>query len=233
MLNKLAFALAALSLGSAAPGAFSQTVTDIQAKREGSAYAQDVRGTILRTQYGLCWRTGYWTPQDAVIGCDGQLEPPVAKVIAPAIAAPAPVAAAPASAAPAPVPPKRCDFAVTLTNGQAFAYNKASLNKAAKKRIDEEVIGKLGDCAKVDLIVVTGHSDRLGSAQYNQKLSQKRAAAVAGYLKARGMSANINTVGAGATQPIKTCGGKLARKKLIECLAPNRRVVIEAQGRAE
>lgn len=233
MLNKLALSLAALLLGSAASSAFSQTVTDIQAKRESSAYAQDVRGTILRTQYGLCWRTGYWTPQDVVIGCDGQLEPPVAKAIAPAIAAPAAVAAAPAPAAPAPVPAKRCDFAVTLTNDQAFALNKASLNGAAKKRLDEEVIDKLDNCAKADLIVVTGHSDRLGSARYNQKLSQKRAAAVAGYLKAKGVSAKINVVGAGETQPVKTCGGKLARKKLIECLAPNRRVVIEAQGQAK
>src|SRR3569832_274159 len=69
---------------------------NIQAKQESSAYAQDVRGTILRSQYGLCWRTGYWTQGDAVIGCDGQLEPPVAKATAPAIATP--VAGAPAAA---------------------------------------------------------------------------------------------------------------------------------------
>src|SRR3569623_2208921 len=117
MLNKLAFALA---LCTTASGAFSQTVTDIQAKQESSAYAQDVRGTILRSQYGLCWRTGYWTQGDAVIGCDGQLEPPVAKATAPAIATP--VAAAPAAA----MPPKRCDFAVTQTKDQAFTFNTAA-----------------------------------------------------------------------------------------------------------
>src|SRR3569623_1470805 len=115
MFNKLAFAIL---FGSAAFDASSQTVTDIQAKQESSAYAQDVRGTILRTQYGLCWRTGYWTQGDAVIGCDGQLEPPVAKATAPAIAPPTAVAAAPA----APLTPKRCYLCVTLTSVKAFAF---------------------------------------------------------------------------------------------------------------
>src|SRR3569833_4671851 len=85
MFNKLAFAIL---FGSAAFDASTQAITDIQAKQESSAYAQDVRGTILRSQYGLCWRTGYWTQGDAEIGCDGQLEPPVAKATAPAIATP-------------------------------------------------------------------------------------------------------------------------------------------------
>src|SRR3569833_3399871 len=224
MFNKLAFAIL---FGSAAFDASSQAITDIQAKQESSAYAQDVRGTILRSQYGLCWRTGYWTQGDAVIGCDGQLEPPVAKATAPAIAPP--VAAAPAAA----LPPERSGFAVTLTNDQAFTFNKAALSNAAKNRIDDEEKTKQNGCAKVDLMVVTGHTDRIGSKQYNQKLSQKRAAAVASYLKAKGVAANINVVGAGATQPVKSCSAKLSRKNLIACLSPNRRVVIEAQGQAK
>jgi OOP family OmpA-OmpF porin len=31
---------------------------------------QDARGVIARDPFGLCWRTGYWTPADAVPGCD-------------------------------------------------------------------------------------------------------------------------------------------------------------------
>src|SRR3569833_1770900 len=224
MFNKLAFAIL---FGSAAFDASSQAITDIQAKQESSAYAQDVRGTILRSQYGLCWRTGYWTQGDAVIGCDGQLEPPVAKATAPAIATP--VAAAPAAA----MPPKRSDFAVTQANDQAFTFNKAALSNAAKNRIDDEVMTKLGGCAKVDLMVVTGQTDRIGSKQYNQKLSQKRAAAVASYLKAKGVAANINVVGAGATQPVKSCSAKHTQKNQKTNHSPNRRVVIEAQGQAK
>lgn len=42
-------------------------------------------------------------------------------------------------------------------------------------------------------------------------------------------------MGAGKTQPVPgvKCDDKLPRKKLIECLAPNRRVVVEVQGPAK
>jgi len=223
MLKHLALTLT-IGLGTAS--ALAQTVTDIKAN-PSSAYLQDGRGVIARNPFGLCWRTGTWTPADAVAGCDGELAPPVAKPTAPAVAAPAPVAAAPVAA------PKRCDFAVTLSNDQTFAFNKAVLSNAAKARIDSEVLGKLGSCAKVDIVMVTGHTDRLGSHPYNQKLSEKRADAVAGYLKSKGVKAEIDTLGAGKTQSIKACDDKLPRKQLIECLAPNRRVVIEARGLAQ
>jgi OmpA-OmpF porin, OOP family len=223
MLKHLALAFT-ISLGPAS--AIAQTASDIQAK-PSSAYVQDGRGTIARSHFGLCWRTGYWTPADAVVGCDGELAPPVAKPTAPTVAAPAPVASAPVAA------PKRCDFAVTLSNDQTFAFNKAVLSNAAKARIDSEVVSKLDNCAKVDIMLITGHTDRLGSQQYNQKLSEKRANAVAGYLKSKGVKAEIDTLGAGKTQSIKACDDKLPRKQLIECLAPNRRVAIETRGLAK
>lgn len=214
----------AVTAGIAAASATAQTITDINAKTPNSAYLQDSRGVVARSPFGLCWRTGTWTPADAVAGCDGELAPPVAKPTAPAVAAPAPAAAA---------APKRCDFSVTLSNDQTFTFNKAVLSTAAKKRIDDEVLTKLGNCAKVDIVLVTGHTDRLGSQQYNQKLSEKRANAVAAYLKNKGVKAEIDTLGAGKTQSIKACDDKLPRAQLIECLAPNRRVVIEGRGLAK
>lgn len=216
-----------LAMGAAATGALAQTTSDIQAKTPNSAYLQDSRGTVARSGFGLCWRTGYWTPADAVPGCDGPLTPPVASPIAPPVA---PVAAAPT---PAPAAPKRCDFAVTLANDETFAFNKAVLNPAAKKHIDNEVLSKLQNCAKVEIVMITGHADRLGSQQYNQKLSEKRADAVAAYLKSKGVTAEIDTLGAGKTQSVKACDDKLPRPKLIECLAPNRRVVVEGRGIAK
>lgn len=224
MLKNIALAL---TIGLSAAAATAQT--DIKANPDKSAYLQDGRGVIARSGTGLCWRTGYWTPADSVAGCDGDLTPPVAKPTAPAIAAPAPTPAP----APAPAAPKRCDFAVTLGADQTFAFNKAVLNDAAKKQIDGEVISKLGTCSKVDLVMVTGHTDRLGTQQYNQKLSEKRADAVAAYLKSKGVNAEIDTMGAGKTASIKACDDKLPRKQLIECLGPNRRVVIEVRGLAK
>jgi OOP family OmpA-OmpF porin len=216
-----------LLIATAMAGASAQT--DIQANPNSSAYLQDSRGVVIRSQHGLCWRGANWTPADAVPGCDGELVPPITKPTAPAIVNP--TAAAPAPAAP--TAPKRCDFAVTLDSDQTFMFNKAVLSSAAKKRIDEEALAKLASCAKIDVILVTGHTDRLGSQQYNRKLSEKRADMVAAYVKSKGATARIDTLGMGATQPIKSCNAKLPRAKLIDCLAPNRRVTIEVRGLAQ
>ncbi|HEX7633913.1 MAG TPA: OmpA family protein, partial [Noviherbaspirillum sp.] len=171
MIKKLALGL----LGACATSALAQTVSDIQANPTQSAYLQNSRGIVARNPFGLCWRSGYWTSVDAVVGCDGELVPPVVKPTAPAIAPPA--AAAPI----APATPKRCDFAITFSSDETFAFDKTRLSNAAEKRINDEVLTKLASCAKVDMILVTGHTDRLGSQQYNQKLSEKRAEAVAAY----------------------------------------------------
>ena len=49
-------------------------------------------------------------------------------------------------------------------------------------KLDQEVVAKLPQCAKVELILVSGYADGLGSQQYNQKLSERRADAVKAYL---------------------------------------------------
>lgn len=229
MLKKVAIALVA---GSAAAGTSAQTLTNIQANSANSTYLQDSRGVIVRSQSGMCWRTGQWTPADAVPGCDGELLPPITKPTAPTIVT-TPPAIAQAAPPALPTPPARCDFTVTLGNDQTFGFNKAALSGAAKERIGAEVLSKLASCAKVDSILVTGYTDHLGSQQYNQRLSEKRADMVAAYLKDKGANAQINVVGAGETQPVRTCDGKQSRAKLIACLAPNRRVVIEVRGIAK
>jgi OOP family OmpA-OmpF porin len=221
-----------LVIGAAMAGASAQT--NIRANSESSAYLQDSRGIVVRSQHGSCWRSGYWSPADAVAGCDGELVPPITKPIAPAIVTPPMAADAPARAAPiapaAPTPPRRCDFAVTLESDQSFGFNKTVLSPAAKKRIDGEVLSRLASCAKVDVVLITGHTDHLGSQQYNQKLSEKRAETVAAYLKSKGATAQIDTRGVGKSQPVKSCNARTSRAKLVDCLAPNRRVTIEARG---
>lgn len=219
--------LATIGLIAAAGTAQAQTATD-------RVYLIDSRNEVARSGFGLCWRTSFWTPAAAAndpagCACDKDLLPkekcePMA---------PKPVVAAPAAAAAA--APKKCDFSATLKDDQTFAFGKATLNAAAMAQLDKEVLAKLSNCAEVKLILVTGHTDRIGSQQGNQKLSEKRADSVKAYLAKKGVKANIETMGAGKTQAVPgvTCDDKLPKKKLIDCLAPNRRTVVEVQGPAK
>ena len=150
--------------------------------------------------------------------------------------APAPVAApkpapAPAPAAqPKPMAPKK-PAVVNLASTELFEFNKAVLTPEARAKLDAEVLAKLRDLKDIRYINVNGHADRLGSAQYNQKLSEKRADAVRAYLVSKGVDASkVETLGFGKTLPAKSCPDQKDRKGLIECLSPNRRVVVEVQG---
>jgi outer membrane protein OmpA-like peptidoglycan-associated protein len=51
-------------------------------------------------------------------------------------------------------------------------------------------------------IVLVGHTDVRGSADVNMKLSRDRADAVAAFLRENGITANVETIGRGATEPI-------------------------------
>jgi OOP family OmpA-OmpF porin len=136
----------------------------------------------------------------------------------------------PQAAKPQPEAPKKPAI-VNLASTELFEFNKAVLTKEARAKIDTEVVAKLGDLRDVRYIIVNGHADRLGSVQYNQKLSEKRAEAVRAYLVSRGVAADkVETLGFGKTLPVKACPDQKERKGLIECLAPNRRVVVEVQG---
>ena len=184
-------------------------------------YAIDQRGNVAKSGYGLCWRTGYWTPAMAIAECDPDL---VKK--GPDAAPVAPAAAVPPGATPKPAAEK-----VTLAADALFDFNKAVLRPEGKAKLDD-VAGKVKDI-KLEVIIAVGHADRIGTDAYNQKLSERRAAAVKEYLISKGMEANrVYTEGKGKKQPITKadqCKGPKS-KKVIECLQPDRRVEIEVIG---
>ena len=137
-------------------------------------------------------------------------------------------------AAPAPAPaavPKRCDATVTFQNEEVFAFMKSELTQAAKARLDRDVIAKLVTCSQIEAVVIEGHTDRLGSHQYNQKLSERRAESVKGYLVGKGTDGDkVETLGMGKTVPAKFCPDIKGRSELIACLAPNRRAIVSIKG---
>jgi OOP family OmpA-OmpF porin len=127
--------------------------------------------------------------------------------------------------------PKRCDGAATLQKDETFPFDRYALTPAAKTRLDRDVIGRLATCASVEAVVVEGHADRIGSQQYNQKLSERRADSVKAYLVSKGADRNkIETIGMGKTVPAKFCPDIKDRKELITCLAPNRRAIVAVKG---
>jgi OOP family OmpA-OmpF porin len=170
----------------------------------------------------------------AIVECDPDLVPKPAPAPAPAAAPPAPPPAAPA---PAPTPASPGLQKITLASKALFDFDKAVLKPEGMAAIDREVISRLRDVTRLELVLVTGHTDRIGTQAYNQKLSERRANAVRDYLVTKGVPRDkIETLGMGKTQPVPgvVCNQPYPkeRKALIECLAPNRRVEIEVKGEA-
>jgi OOP family OmpA-OmpF porin len=116
---------------------------------------------------------------------------------------------------------------MTAENKKELDSFLAGLHKATKAR----------SAVHFGAVVVTGHTDRIGSLKYNMKLSEKRAVVVKDYLVSTGVDQKvIFWEGKGPKQPIpvtKFCDNKMKRKQLIECLAPNRRVTVEIVGTAQ
>jgi OOP family OmpA-OmpF porin len=202
---------------------YAPLTTNIQAPKPYSAYVQDARGVIARDPFGLCWRTGYWTPADAVPGCDAPLcVPPEHLENGKCVAPPPPPPAEPTPAptpAPAPVPTSE---KVSYSADAFFDFDKAVLKPAGQASLDD-LAGKLKDI-NLEVIIAVGHTDSIGTDAYNQKLSVRRAEAVKAYLQSKGVEANrIYTEGKGEKQPV-------ADNKIAEGRAKNRRVEIEVVG---
>lgn len=207
-MSTLTQVLVAAAIGAASTAAMAHTTS----KGEGEAgYVVDSSNNIVRSGFGECVRTSYFTAALATQECDPDLLPK--KVVAPA---PAPEPAP----APAPAPaPKVVVTKVDLSADTYFDFDKATLKPKGKERIDQE-IQKLGD---VDLkgVIAIGHTDSIGTEAYNKKLSLRRAEAVKAYMVSKGVPADLIKVeGMGESQPI-------ASNKTREGRAKNRRVEIE------
>ncbi len=157
--------------------------------------------------------------------------PPVVQ----AAPAPAPVvvAQAPVPVQVAPVAPPVVLRRVTYSAEPMFMFDSVGMRPEGQAMLDGFVAELAG--VNYDTINVEGHTDRLGSPEYNQALSIRRAQAVKDYLvRVKGLDpARVTTVGKGETAPIttpQTCPGNSARAEVIACLQPDRRVEIEVSG---
>ncbi|HWH81760.1 MAG TPA: OmpA family protein [Burkholderiaceae bacterium] len=145
------------------------------------------------------------------------------------VEAPVAVAAAPVVAAPAVVvaPERR---RVSFSADSLFAFDQSTVRPEGKTALDTFANELRG--SQFSMISVEGHTDRLGSQSYNRKLSSQRAEAVKAYLvNAGGVDgAKITAVGKSESEPITKlhdCKGDKPNPKLIACLQPDRRVVVQ------
>lgn len=130
-------------------------------------------------------------------------------------------------AAPAPAEPAMqiVKKEKVLDATELFAFDSADLSAGGMATLDELVQATGG--GTVATITVTGHADRIGSDEYNMQLSQRRAKTVADYMIGKGIPAgSITAIGKGESEPVVQCNDA-NWKALVECLAPNRRVVVQ------
>jgi len=155
---------------------------------------------------------------------------------APAYVAPAPppevVAAAPIAPAPAapPTPERR---RVSFSADSLFAFDQSTVSVAGKTALDRFARELQG--TQFQQVSVEGHTDRIGSEAYNQRLSTRRADAVKAYLAMPGGidATKVSAIGKGESKPLTRpdeCPGSKPSAKLIACLQPDRRVVVEVTG---
>lgn len=156
-------------------------------------------------------RSYFWAPES----CAAFLKKPV-------------VAHEPVSTA-APVPVARTN---TLSGDALFAFNGAGANDLLPngRREVEALAAELAGQKSVSRVEVLAYTDRLGSARYNQALSQRRAETVRDLLARQGVDPRVIVAqGMGKSHPVSQCGS-MPKPQLISCLAPDRRVEIRSVG---
>jgi OOP family OmpA-OmpF porin len=120
---------------------------------------------------------------------------------------------------PAPPPPPPAPKHIELSADTYFDFDKATLKPAGKERIDADVVRPMKEHPELRALV-EGHTDSIGSDAYNQRLSERRANAVADYMESKGIATSrITTKGWGKSKPV-------ADNRTKEGRARNRRVEI-------
>lgn len=173
------------------------------------------RGDVDLYSISLVYKMGQPAPQRIIPYVAP--EPMPAPVSAPLVITetmPAPVVAKPA---PVPVSEK-----INFSAEALFDFDKSVVKPQGKVALDQ-MLDSLKNM-NTEVMVTVGHTDSIGSDEYNQSLSIRRAEAVKAYLVSRGVGADrVYTEGQGERQAI-------ADNTTSEGRAKNRRVIVEVVG---
>jgi outer membrane protein OmpA-like peptidoglycan-associated protein len=106
---------------------------------------------------------------------------------------------------------------VTFPSGLLFDFDSDVVRSNAASNLNE-LANNLSKYNDSNLMIV-GHTDAVGSSEYNQSLSERRAVSAARYLNAQGVSRHIATAGLGEREPVSSNTTEAGRQQ-------NRRVEI-------
>ena len=218
-----------------------------QNKNLGYVDSGSGNGPIVLSGVGACVMSGVWTPALAASAeackqctpdlCPKPPAPPPKPEVKPEVK-PTPKPEVKPEVKPAP-PAKPTPVNIELKiELQGIETNKTELSAASKAELDAFMNKDMANLktpgSKIGAMIISGHSDKLGTEKYNKTLSEKRALLVKDYVVSKGIDPKvIFWEGNGSKKPIpvtKFCTNKMPRKQLIECLAPNRRVTVEVVG---
>jgi outer membrane protein OmpA-like peptidoglycan-associated protein len=112
---------------------------------------------------------------------------------------------------------------ITFPSGLLFDFDSDVVRSSAATNLNELArnLSKYGDSN----LMVAGHTDAVGSSEYNQALSERRAESAARYLTAQGVSRHIATAGLGEREPVSSNTTEAGRQR-------NRRVEIAVYASA-
>lgn len=119
-------------------------------------------------------------------------------------------------------------------NAVRFETSKSSLTTQAKANLDK-LIPVFQSYADTD-ITIFGYTDSTGSVEFNQKLSEQRAASVKSYLAGKGINVNrFTTKGLGIADPIadnETPEGRSKNRRVEFAITANEKMIQDAQKEA-
>lgn len=171
-------------------------------------------GDVWKNIAGQCWRNSSWTPATAHPDCDGAIKPAQTAVITVTPTAPAPT--------PKFEPAVPQAVKVSYSADTFFDFDKIVIKADGRAKLDD-LISKIQGIS-LEVVIVVGHTDSIGTDAYNMKLGARRANAVKAYLVSRGIEPNrVYTESKGERQPV-------ANNRTAQGRAKNRRVEIEVVG---
>lgn len=121
---------------------------------------------------------------------------------------------------------------ITFESGILFDFDKAELRTEAKREITRlaEVLNKYKDTN----ILVEGHTDSVGTEDYNKRLSERRASAVVDYATSQNVDdSRFTSVGYGEGQPVasnSTASGRQANRRVDIAIMANERLKDAAES---